>query len=528
MNRDEYVVEMRGISKRFPGILANDRVNLSLKKGEILALLGENGAGKSTLMSILFGFYHADEGQIFIRGKEEKINSPNKAYDLGIGMVHQHFKLIDNFTVTENIMLGNESVKNALFVDEATAREKVRKLSEQYGLNINPDARIEDCSVGMQQRVEILKVLYRNADIIILDEPTAVLTPQEIDELMVILRNFTAEGKSIILITHKLREIMQVADRVTVLRRGKMTGTLNVRDTNEDELARLMVGRHVNFKVDKSPSKPGRPVLEIQDLVVRDARKLKAVDGFTLTVHAGEIVGVAGVDGNGQEELVQAIAGLMPIESGRIVLDGHDISEAKVRERNEIGLGHIPADRQKYGLIMDFTLAENMALKSYFKAPLSKRGVLNRPLIRSQAEELSKTFDVRSGEGPLSLARMLSGGNQQKAIIAREFATNPVLMVAAQPTRGLDVGAIEYIHRRLVELRDEGKAILLVSFELDEVMNLSDRIAVIYEGRVSGLVNAGESDERELGLMMSGSLHKGVESAEEKNAATPSEKGGKA
>lgn len=528
MKTDEYVVEMRGISKRFPGILANDRVNLSLKKGEILALLGENGAGKSTLMSILFGFYHADEGQIFIRGKEEKINSPNKAYDLGIGMVHQHFKLIDNFTVTENIMLGNESVKNALFVDEATAREKVRKLSEQYGLNINPDARIEDCSVGMQQRVEILKVLYRNADIIILDEPTAVLTPQEIDELMVILRNFTAEGKSIILITHKLREIMQVADRVTVLRRGKMTGTLNVRDTNENELARLMVGRHVKFKVDKSPSKPGRPVLEIQDLVVRDARKLKAVDGFTLTVHAGEIVGVAGVDGNGQEELVQAIAGLMPIESGRIVLDGHDISEAKVRERNEIGLGHIPADRQKYGLILDFTLAENMALKSYFKSPLSKRGVLNRPLIRSQAEELSNTFDVRSGEGPLSLARMLSGGNQQKAIIAREFATNPVLMVAAQPTRGLDVGAIEYIHRRLVELRDEGKAILLVSFELDEVMNLSDRIAVIYEGRVSGLVNAGESDERELGLMMSGSLHKGVESAEEKNAATPSEKGGKA
>lgn len=333
MKTDEYVVEMRGISKRFPGILANDKVNLSLKKGEILALLGENGAGKSTLMSILFGFYHADEGQIFIRGKEEKISSPNKAYDLGIGMVHQHFQLIDNFTVTENIMLGNESVKNAIFVDEAAAREKVRKLSEQYGLNINPDARIEDCSVGMQQRVEILKVLYRNADIIILDEPTAVLTPQEIDELMVILRNFTAEGKSIILITHKLKEIMQVADRVTVLRRGKMTGTLNVRDTNEDELARLMVGRHVNFKVDKSPAKPGRPVLEIQDLVVRDTRKLKAVDGFTLTVHAGEIVGVAGVDGNGQEELVQAIAGLMPIESGRIVLDGHDISEARVREQ---------------------------------------------------------------------------------------------------------------------------------------------------------------------------------------------------
>lgn len=505
---EEYVVEMRGITKRFPGIIANDHIDLKVRKGEIHALLGENGAGKSTLMSILFGFYHADEGQIFIRGREEKINSPNKAYDLGIGMVHQHFKLIENFTVTENIMLGNEPREAGIFVNKKEARERVLKLSEQYGLNVNPDAKIQDVSVGTQQRVEILKVLYRNADIIILDEPTAVLTPQEIDELIEIMRNFTREGKSIILITHKLKEIMAVADRVSVLRRGRYMGTVNVADTNEVELAAMMVGREVKFSVDKGPAKPGETVLSIRDLKVKDARGLFAVDGFSLDVRAGEIVGVAGVDGNGQEELVQAIAGLMPVTSGSISLNGKDITHMHVRDRNESGLAHIPADRQKFGLVLEFTLSENMALKKYFHEPLSHHGVLDRKNMAEHAQKLIDTFDVRSGEGVASHAGMLSGGNQQKAIIAREFDTDPCLMMAAQPTRGLDVGAIEYIHKRLVELRDQGKAVLLVSFELDEVLDLSDRIAVIYEGKVTGIVDAKATNERELGLMMSGSLKK--------------------
>lgn len=504
---EDYVVEMRGITKRFPGIVANDHVDLQIRKGEIHALLGENGAGKSTLMSILFGFYRADEGQIFIRGREEKISSPNRAYELGIGMVHQHFQLIDRFTVTENIMLGMEPVKGA-FIDYKTARKKIQDLSERYGLNVDPDARIEDVSVGMQQRVEILKVLYRQADIIILDEPTAVLTPQEIDELMSIVRNFVREGKSVILITHKLKEIMEAADRVSILRRGRYMGTLNVKDTNEDELAELMVGRKVQFSVEKQPPKLGDKILEIQNLVVRDSRGIKAVNDFNLSIHAGEIVGLAGVDGNGQEELVQALAGLMKPESGKIFLQNQEITGSSVRVRNEIGLAHIPADRQKYGLVLPFNLAENLALKKYFKAPYSKRGVLQRQVMQERGEKLIESFDVRSGRGLFSIAATLSGGNQQKAIIAREVDTDPVLMIAAQPTRGLDVGAIEYIHKRLVELRDAGKAILLVSFELDEILDLSDRIAVIHEGQVSGLVYAHETNERELGLMMSGALHR--------------------
>lgn len=511
---EEYVVEMRGITKRFPGIIANDRVDLKIRKGEIHALLGENGAGKSTLMSILFGFYRADEGQILIRGVEQQIKDPNVAYSLGIGMVHQHFQLIDNFTVTENIMLGNESSK-AGFLNYDMARSRVSELSRRYNLNVDPDARIQDCSVGTQQRVEILKVLYRNADIIILDEPTAVLTPQEIDELIEIMRTFTAEGKSIILITHKLKEIMAVADRVSVLRRGRYMGTLDVKDTNEAELAERMVGRAVKFTVDKEPSHPGDCVLSIKDLVVKDARGLNAVNGFNLEVHAGEIVGVAGVDGNGQEELTQAIAGLMPVASGSIALKGRDITHTKVRERNENGIAHIPADRQKLGLVMNFDMAENLCLKKYYQPPFSQAGILNRKAIREHADELIEAYDVRSGEGADSLASMLSGGNQQKAIIARELDTDPTLTLASQPTRGLDVGAIEYIHKRLVEQRDKGNGVLLISFELDEIMSLSDRIAVICEGKVSGLVRADETNERELGLMMSGSLHRGEGESED-------------
>lgn len=505
---EDYVVEMRGITKRFPGIIANDRVDLKVRKGEIHALLGENGAGKSTLMSILFGFYRADEGQILIRGVEQHIKDPNVAYGLGIGMVHQHFQLIDNFTVTENIMLGNES-SSAGFIHYEAARDRVAELSRRYNLNVDPDAKIQDCSVGTQQRVEILKVLYRDADIIILDEPTAVLTPQEIDELIEIMRTFTAEGKSIILITHKLKEIMAVADRVSVLRRGRYMGTLEVKDTNEAELAERMVGRSVKFTVDKTPAKPGERVLSIKDLVVKDARGLEAVNGFSLDVHAGEIVGIAGVDGNGQEELTRAIAGLMPVTSGTITLNGRDITDMKVRKRNESGIAHIPADRQKLGLVMDFNMAENLCLKKYYQPPFSNAGILNHSAIRRHAEELIEAFDVRSGEGPDSLASMLSGGNQQKAIIARELDTDPVLTLASQPTRGLDVGAIEYIHKRLIEQRDKGNGVLLISFELDEIMSLSDRIAVIYEGKVSGLVRADETNERELGLMMSGSLLRG-------------------
>lgn len=502
-----YVVEMRGITKRFPGILANDHVNLSLKAGEIHALLGENGAGKSTLMSILSGSYHADEGSILIRGREERINSPNRAHELGIGMVHQHFQLIGKYTVTENIMLGAESRKFG-FLDRAEARRRVGELSDRYGLNVDPDARIDDITVGMQQRVEILKVLYRNADIIILDEPTAVLTPQEIDELIEIMKSFTREGKSVLLITHKLREIMAVADRVTVLRQGRYIATLPVAETSEEDLATLMVGRKVAFSVNKAEAHPGQEILRLEAVHVRDARELEVVKGIDLSVHAGEIVGIAGVDGNGQSELVMAIAGLIPLLSGKIYLNGREISAATVRQRNEAGLAHIPSDRQKHGLILSFSMAENMIMKRYFKEPYATHGLMHQSTIMENSERLMEQFDVRSGEGANSLAGTLSGGNQQKAIIAREYDTRPELLLAAQPTRGLDVGAIEFIHRRLVDLRDAGKAVLLVSFELDEIMDLSDRIAVMYEGHISGIVKPQETNERELGLMMSGSLNK--------------------
>jgi len=500
----EPIVELRGITKRFPGIIANDNIDLTLEKGEVLALLGENGAGKSTLMSVLFGFYHPDAGEIFVRGKKVDISNPNIAYDLGIGMVHQHFKLIENFTVTENIILGDEP-RNWMMVDMKVARERVRELSETYNLNVDPDAKIESISVGMQQRVEILKVLYRDAEIIILDEPTAVLTPQEIEELMGILRNFVKEGKSVILITHKLKEIMAIADRVSVLRQGKMVGTLKVSETSEEELAELMVGRKVSFEIDKEPAKPGEVALEIEDLWVKDARQLDAVRGLNLSIREGEILGLAGIDGNGQRELVEALTGLRDIDRGRVKLFGTEYQQIRSEERTDLGIGHIPEDRQKRGLILDFKLFENMLLEKYESEPYSKNGILQFPAIREKAQELVEVFDVRSGEGIDSFVRTMSGGNQQKAIVGREIDLSPRLMIASQPTRGLDVGAIEYIHSRLVELRDQGTAVLLVSFELDEIFNLSDRIAVIYQGRIVGIRNPHDTDEMELGLLMSGS-----------------------
>ncbi|MDO5016247.1 MAG: ABC transporter ATP-binding protein [Eubacteriales bacterium] len=505
----DYVVEMRGISKFFPGIIANNQIDFQLRKGEIHALLGENGAGKSTLMSILFGSLRPDGGEIYIKGKKEQITSPNKAHDLGIGMVHQHFQLIDNFTVMENIMLGKEMTKGP-FLDAQQARDRVIEISKFYGLNVDPGAKIEDITVGMQQRVEILKVLYRDADIIILDEPTAVLTPQEIEELMQILQNFAAEGKSVILITHKLKEIMQVADRVTILRQGQLIDTLEVADASEDRLAALMVGREVSFVVDKTPAQPEDMVLEVKDLWVKNARGLDAVKGLSLNLRAGEILGLAGVDGNGQAELLDAIAGLIKIDSGQILLKGQDVSHSTVRERREKGLSYIPADRQKFGQVANFTLADNYILKNYYEEPFCRHGFLQRDPIHQQAERLCGEFDVRSGRGIYSQAGQLSGGNQQKAIIAREFSLKPDLLLASQPTRGLDVGAIEYIHKRLVSLRDQGKAILLLSFELDEIMGLSDRIAVMYDGQITGFVDPREVSEEDLGLLMAGIKQKGA------------------
>lgn len=500
-----YAIEMLGITKEFPGIKANDNVTLRVEKGEIHALLGENGAGKSTLMSILFGLYQPEEGIIKVDGKEVAISNPNIANEYGIGMVHQHFKLVENFTVAENIILGMEPKKTFGRVDMKKAREKVKYISEQYGLKVDPDAKIEDISVGMQQRVEILKMLYRNAEILIFDEPTAVLTPQEIRELMKIMKELIKEGKTIILITHKLKEIKEVADKCTVLRRGKYIGTVDVTNTSEEQMAEMMVGREVSFEVEKSEAKPKDVVLEIKNLTVKDNRSLDAVKNLSLKVRAGEILCVAGIDGNGQTELIEAITGLRKIESGSIILNGQSIENESTRNRTLKGIGHIPEDRQKYGLVLDFTVEENMVLQNYFREPFSKNGILNFDEIRKYSDRLIEEFDVRSGKGSLSDARGMSGGNQQKAIIAREVERSPELLIAAQPTRGLDVGAIEYIHKRLVQERDKGKAVLLVSLEMEEVLNLSDKIAVIYEGEIVGTVNAKETNENQLGLMMAGS-----------------------
>ncbi|CAH0211816.1 Galactose/methyl galactoside import ATP-binding protein MglA [Peribacillus sp. Bi96] len=499
----EYVIEMLNIRKEFPGIIANDNVTLQVKKGEIHALLGENGAGKSTLMNVLFGLYQPEQGEIRVNGEPVKITSPNIANDLGIGMVHQHFMLVDPFTVTENIILGKEPSK-AGKIDLKEASEEVRKLSEQYQLRVDPYAKIADISIGMQQRVEILKTLYRGAEILIFDEPTAVLTPQEIKELIFIMKALIKEGKSIILITHKLKEIMEVCDRVTVIRKGQGIGTVNVSETNPNELASLMVGREVLFKTEKTAAAPSDVVLEVRELEVKDPRGVSAVRNLDLTVRAGEIVGIAGVDGNGQSELIEALAGLRKTTAGSIKLNGKEISNLKPRKITEAGVGHIPEDRHKHGLVLDYSIGENIVLQTYYQQPFSKAGILNSKKIFEKARSLIKSYDVRT-PSEYTPARALSGGNQQKAIIGREVDRNPDLLIAAQPTRGLDVGAIEFIHKRLIEQRDAGKAVLLISFELEEIMNVSDKIAVIYEGEIVAIVDPKETTEQELGLLMAGS-----------------------
>ncbi|WP_216827733.1 ABC transporter ATP-binding protein [Alkalihalobacterium elongatum] len=501
-----YVIEMKNIRKEFPGIVANDNVTLQLKQGEIHALLGENGAGKSTLMNVLFGLYQPEKGEILVKGQPVKITDPNVANHLGIGMVHQHFMLVEKFTVTENIILGKEPTSKGKINIKKAAKD-VETISKQYGLSVDPHAKIENISVGMQQRVEILKTLYRGAEILIFDEPTAALTPQEIKELIQIMKKLVSEGKSIILITHKLKEIMEVCDRCTVIRRGKGIGTVNVSESTPDSLAAMMVGREVNFSVEKEPAQPKQTVLNIEQLVVKDAREVNAVNELNLEVRAGEILGIAGVDGNGQSELIEAITGLKKPINGKITLNGQDITNLPPRKVTESGVGHIPQDRHKHGLVLDFTVGENIVLQTYYQQPYSKSGVLNFKEIYKKANELITDYDVRT-PSEHTLARALSGGNQQKAIIAREVDRSPDLLIAAQPTRGLDVGAIETIHRRLIKERDKGKAVLLVSLELDEVLNVSDRIAVIYEGKIVAIVNADETNENELGLLMAGGSSK--------------------
>ena len=502
-----YIVEMLNITKDFPGIRANDNVTLQVEERSIHALLGENGAGKSTLMSILFGLYHPEEGVIKIRGKEVRIEDPNVATKLGIGMVHQHFKLVHNFTVTENIILGMEPHQGPV-VDVHTAEKKVQELSKLYGFAVDPRAKIEDISVGMQQRVEILKMLYRDAEILIFDEPTAVLTPQEIEELMQIMRRLVEEGKTILLISHKLKEIKEVADVCTVLRRGKLVKTVKVADTSEEEMAQMMVGREVNFHVQKGPAKPSDVFLKVENLNVKNTKGVLGTKDLSFELHGGEILGICGIDGNGQTELVQAITGLAKVESGKILLHGKDITHCSIKERTDAGIGHIPEDRQLHGLVLDFNLDENLVIHNYYKPPFAHSGILNKKAIRTNAERLIKEFDIRSGQGPSTPARAMSGGNQQKAILAREIDRSPDVFIVVQPTRGLDVGAVEYIHKRLIAERDKGKAVLLVSLELDEIMDLSDRIAVIFSGEIVGTVDAKATNENELGLMMSGSLRK--------------------
>ncbi len=510
MNNVPYAIEMVNITKRFPGIIANDNVTLQLKRGEIHALLGENGAGKSTLMSVLFGLYQAEEGVIKKNGEIVRINNPNDANDLGIGMVHQHFKLVECFSVLDNIILGVEDTKNG-FLQRDKARAKVVSLSEKYGLSVNPDALIEDISVGMQQRTEILKMLYRDNEILIFDEPTAVLTPQEIEELLQIMKNLAAEGKSILFITHKLNEIMAVADRCSVLRKGKYIGTVDIAGCTKDDLSRMMVGRDVEFAVQKVPANPTDVVLDVQNLCVASkVSKKNAVNNVSFQVRAGEIVCIAGIDGNGQSELVFGLSGLENPSAGSIHLLGKDITHAPIRKRTLLGMGHIPEDRHKHGLVLDYTLEDNMILQSYFSPEFTnKMGFLKRKNIRSYAERLIEQYDVRSGQGPITISRAMSGGNQQKAIIAREIDRDPHLLIAVQPTRGLDVGAIEYIHRQIVAQRDAGKAVLLVSLELDEVMTVSDRILVMYEGEIVGELDPKKTTVEELGLYMAGAKKEG-------------------
>ena len=501
---NDYIIEMLNITKEFPGIKANDNITLQLKRGEIHALLGENGAGKSTLMSILFGLYQPTSGIIKKDGKEVHINTPNDANDLNIGMVHQHFKLVECFSVLDNIILGVEPTRG-IFLEKKDARQRVIDLSNKYGLMVEPDAIISDITVGMQQRTEILKMLYRDNEVLIFDEPTAVLTPQEIEELMKIMKNLAKEGKSILFITHKLNEIMEVADRCTILRKGKYVGTVDVKDTSKEELSKMMVGRNVNFSVDKKPIQPGETVLKVEHMTVPSkAHANNAVKDISFNVRKGEIVCIAGIDGNGQTELVSALTGLQKVSGGTIEFLGHDITKAKIRNRSKLGMSHIPEDRHKHGLILDYTLEENLILQRYWEPEFEKAGFIKKKEVRRYAEKLIKEYDIRSGEGPVSIVRGMSGGNQQKAIVAREIDKDPELLVAVQPTRGLDVGAIEYIHEQLVEQRDKGKAVLLISLELDEVMNLSDRILVIYEGEIVGELNPKKTTLSELGLYIAG------------------------
>jgi len=496
------VLELRGITKRFPGIVADDHVDLDVRAGEVHALLGENGAGKSTLMNILYGLYRADEGEILLHGKPVSFGSAKDAIAAGIGMVHQHFMLIPVMTVAENIVLGAEPYLKGVLLDERGAERRVRELSQQFGLAVDPEARVERITVGQQQRVEILKALYRGAEILILDEPTAVLTPQEAGELFEIVACLKSEGKAIVFISHKLNEVLKIADRITVLRRGRRIDTVPGKGATEEGLARMMVGRDVLLRVEKTPATPGETLLEVDELHVNDDRGLPAVRGISFGVRAGEILGIAGVDGNGQTQLVEAITGLRKIESGSVRLAGQTVERATPRQMLDLGLGHIPEDRQRRGLILDFTIAENVALHDYREEPVSRWGWIFPHRMIERARRLIAEFDVRGG-GPLTLAGALSGGNQQKLVAAREVARDPKVLIAAQPTRGLDVGAIEYLHRRLVQERDEGRGILLVSLELDEVLSLSDRILVVYEGKVVGEHAAG-ADEEEIGLEMLG------------------------
>ncbi len=501
---DNCVIEMRHITKVFPGIIANDDINLGLRKGEIHALLGENGAGKSTLMSVLFGLYQPEKGEILFNGKPVKITDPNVATSLGIGMVHQHFKLVECFTVLDNIILGCEDSKFG-FVQKKKAREKVLKLSETYGLHVDVDAKVSDITVGMQQRTEILKMLYRDNDILIFDEPTAVLTPQEIDELMQIMKNLKNEGKSILFISHKLNEIMAISDRCTVLRKGKCIGTVNIKDTTKEELSSMMVGRNVKFAVDKDPANPKDVVLDIEHLVVKShTHKKNAVNDVSIKVRSGEIVCIAGIDGNGQTEFVQAITGLDKVESGKIIYKGEDITHKSIHYKNTHGLSHIPEDRHKHGLVLDYSLEQNLVLQRYFEPEFQKNGFIKFDKVREYANKLISEYDVRSGQGPITTARSMSGGNQQKAICAREMDRQHDLLIAVQPTRGLDVGAIEDIHTKIVKKRDNGDAVLLVSLEIDEVMSLSDVIYVMYEGKIVGKLDPKKIDVQELGLYMSG------------------------
>jgi simple sugar transport system ATP-binding protein len=503
---------MLGITKKFPGIIANDDITLQLKKGEIHALLGENGAGKSTLMSVLFGLYQAEAGVIKKDGEVVSISDPNAANALGIGMVHQHFKLVECFTVLDNIIMGVEPCKGG-FLQKKEARDKVVALSEKYGLMVDPDALVRDITVGMQQRTEILKMLYRENEILIFDEPTAVLTPQEIDELMQIMRNLSAEGKSILFISHKLNEIMAVADRCTVLRKGKCIGTVNIADTSKEELSRMMVGRDVELVVHKDPREPGDVILNVENMTVASKmHKNNAVKNVSFNVRSGEIVCIAGIDGNGQTELVYGLTGLEPLADGSISLCGQDITHASIRNRSVMGMSHIPEDRHKHGLVLDYSLEYNLVLQRYFEPQfVAKNGFLKKKAIRDYAVKLIDQYDVRSGQGPVTIARSMSGGNQQKAIVAREIDKDPQLLVAVQPTRGLDVGAIEYIHKQLVAQRDAGRAVLLVSLELEEVMSVPDRILVMYEGEIVGELDPKKTTVEELGLYMAGAKREAAE-----------------